>query len=121
MPKLTEQTATTVKNAAATYPAQQPGGAITDFEVRAAVFGNIGFVAVPYEMFDTEGMTLKKESPCDVTFVMTVANGHSGYMPSSYAFDYINCYEVRSSRYVRGTTEAFVEVLLENLNTLAGK
>ena len=56
-----------------------------------------------------------------LTFVMTVANGHSGYMPSDYAFDYVNCYEVCSSRYARGTTEAFVEVLPENLNTLAGR
>lgn len=121
MPNLTDRGQPQVKNAATSYPAKQPTGGTTDFEVRAAVFGEIGFVAVPYEMFDTEGMTIKKESPCDVTFVMTVANGHVGYMPSDYAFDYINCYEVRASRYVRGTTEGFVKVLLENLNTLAGK
>ena len=121
LPTLTDRGQPQLKNAATSYTAEQPNGVTTDFEVRAAVFGDLGFVTVPYEMFDTEGMTIKKESPCDVTFVMTVANGHVGYMPSDYAFDYIDCYEVRSSRYVRGTTEGFVEVLLENLNTLAGK
>lgn len=121
MPNLTDRGQPVLKNTATSYTATQPGGATTDLEVRTAVFGDIGFAVAPYEMFDTEGMLVKEESPCDVTFILTCGNGHVGYMPSSYAFDYINCYEVRSTRYARGTAEAFADALIENLNALAGK
>lgn len=122
MPTLTDRVLpTTIKNAATTYAASQPSGATTDLEVRTAVFGDIAFAVAPYEMFDTDGMNVKEQSPCDITFILTVANGHVGYMPSDYAFDYVNCYEVRSTRYARGTAEAFADVLIESLNTLAGK
>ena len=86
-----------------------------DFYISAFSFGDIGFVSVPYEMFDTNGMYLKENSPLDMTFVLTNANGWAAYIPSAEAVPH-GGYEVYDSKYVFGTAEKVVDELLSMLN-----
>ena len=81
----------------------------------AISFGDIGFVSVPYEMFDTNGMEVKEGSPFKMTFVLTCAGGAGGYVPSALAIPH-GGYEVYMSRYEYGTAEKVVEELLGMLN-----
>lgn len=121
LPTLADQGQPELKHASTDHMAKQHSGTEVPFEIGTAMLGDIAFVTAPYEMFDTDGMYVKDNSPSEITFIMTVANGHAGYMPSDYAHDYNNCYEVRSSRYQRGTAEACAETMVNQLNTLAGK
>ena len=95
-----------------------PSSADGILEMTAVRCGPISFVAAPFEMFDTQGMFIKDESPSETTFVMTCACGHSGYIPSDYAWDYFNCYEVRSSRFGRGAAEIFAQAAVDALTAM---
>lgn len=86
-------------------------------ECNAIRIGNIGFVTAPYEMFDTNGMYIKDNSPFATTFVLSCTNDYNNYIASEQAFTY-GSYEVHNRRYVRGTAEALADELLELLNTV---
>ena len=88
--------------------------ATESFYISAFSFGDLGFVSVPYEMFDTNGMQIKEGSPMKMTFVLTNANGWAGYIPSAEAVPH-GGYEVYMTRYVFGTAERMVEELLNML------
>ena len=101
---------------------QKDGVATTDCEVSTVVAGDLSFVAVPYEMFDTNGMYVKENSPAKFTFLMTCANGHIGYVPAEYAYDYdANCYETRSSYLGRGEAEKLAAEMVSMLKATAAK
>ena len=89
-------------------------GKSNSFPIWAYSFGDVGFVAAPYEMFDTNGMYIKANSPFEYTVISTVANKTNGYFPSDAAFGY-GCYEVDTTSYVRGTAERLVDAYLEML------
>ena len=118
-----ENTQPAVKNEKVKQETPQKGGASKAVcEVTTVVAGDISFVAVPYEMFDTNGMFVKENSPTKFTFLMTCANGHIGYVPSEYAYDYDGaCYEVRSSILERGGAEDLANKMVEQLKTTAAK
>ncbi len=86
------------------------------FHIGAISFGDLGFVSVPYEMFDTNGMEVKDGSPFKMTFVLTSAGGCFGYIPSALAVPH-GCYEVYSTGFVYGTAEKMVGELLSLLNS----
>ena len=85
-----------------------------------AAVGSIGFVMVPYEMFDTNGVQIKENSPFNVTFVLTCANEeHMAYVPSAlgnknggYSTD--NCW------FIRGSGEKFADALMDSLKKIHG-
>ncbi len=81
------------------------------FYIAALSFGDLGFVSVPYEMFDTNGMQIKEGSPFKMTFVLTNADGWAAYVPSAEAIPH-GGYEVYTTSYVFGTAERMVEELL---------
>ena len=83
-------------------------------ELCAGCIGPLGFVTAPYEMFDTNGRFVKENSPCQMTFVMTCANGHHNYIASDLAFEY-GSYEVHNRDLVRGTAEALVDTMVNML------
>ena len=96
---------------------KRANGAATDnFYISAFSVGDIGFVSVPYEMFDTNGMQIKEGSPREMTFVLTNANGWAAYIPSADAVPH-GGYEVYTTKYVFGTAESMVEELLTMLNS----
>ena len=88
------------------------------FYIAALSFGDLGFVSVPYEMFDTNGMQIKDGSPFKTTFVLTNADGWAAYIPSADAVPH-GGYEVYTTKYVFGTAERMVEELLGMLNEQA--
>lgn len=94
--------------------------AATEMELTAINVGPIGFVTVPFEMFDTNGMQIKDSSPCEYTFVMTCASMFKHeYIPAEYMWDYETgsevAYELTSCKHERGTAEKISEELVNML------
>ena len=91
----------------------------TTYTLWAYSFGDVGFAAAPYEMFDTNGMIIKENSPFTYTVIATLSNYSHGYFPSDFTFD-TGSYEVDTTRFVRGTAErmadAFVQMLDEQFD-----
>jgi len=89
------------------------------FPIQAFSFGDVGLVAAPYEMFDTNGMFIKENSPFSMTFIAECANGSNGYFPTLFAFSH-GSYEADITKYVPGTAEAladqYVAMLTEQYN-----
>lgn len=79
--------------------------------------GEISFIFAPYEMFAPTGMYIKENSPYDMTFVITCANGSFGYLPTDRAYDY-GVYEGFVTRVVRGTAEEVADTFLQMLTEL---
>ena len=52
--------------------------------VRVQVFriGDVGIVQIPCEVFVEIGLEIKKKSPLKPTFVVSLANGYAGYLPT---------------------------------------
>lgn len=89
-------------------------------EINAIQVGNIGFVTAPYEMFDTNGMYIKETSPFAMTFILTCANAHYDYFPSTECFENGGTYEVHARRFVRGTAEEVADEFINMLGELKG-
>lgn len=87
------------------------------FSIYAVSFGDIGFAAAPYEMFDTNGEYIKENSPFAMTIVAECANGAVGYIPSSIAWDNRG-YEVDTCRYQKGIGEELAENYVSMLTEL---
>ena len=82
--------------------------------------GDISFVNAPFEMFDTTAMAIKNNTPYKMTFVITVANGEVGYMPTQECWDYPGCYEVNSCYFARGTAEILEQSYIDMLKDMHG-
>lgn len=98
-----------------------------DLTIGAISIGDIAFVTVPYEMFDTNGQELKADSPYKMTFVNTLANvatttknGHNGYIPSQRGFDN-GGYSTDLTKFAPGTGEVIVSDLVSMLYGLKGE
>lgn len=85
--------------------------------LRTVAVGDLAFAAVPYEMFDTNGMEVKTGSPYKMTFILATTNGSQGYMPSAIAVPN-GGYEVYTSSYKYGTAEKVVAKLLDMLDEM---
>ena len=92
-------------------------GESQDMPISALSFGDISFCAVPYEMFDTNGMEVKNASKFKSTFICTSANGRFGYIASDLGFQN-GGYEVYSCRFVRGTGEEIANEYISLLEKL---
>ena len=86
----------------------------------AFTIGDIGFVAAPYEMFDTNGQEVRAASPCKMTFVCSLTNGGFGYVPASYAYPH-GTYEVEITRFKQGCGEEFAAEMVRLLNECKAK
>ena len=95
-------------------------GETVDMPISALSFGDISFVAAPYEMFDTNGMEIKDASKFKSTFVCTSSNGRHGYIASDLGFQN-GGYEVYSCKYVRGTGEELANEYIKLLEKLYNK
>jgi hypothetical protein len=91
---------------------------VQEMPLTCASIGPVGFVSAPYEMFDTNGKFVKEHSPCEMTFVLTCANGANGYIASEPAFEY-GSYEVHNRVFARGTAEALVDTMVDMLRDMA--
>jgi len=89
----------------------------SSFDIYALSAGDTAFVAVPYEMYDTNGMYIKEHSPFPTTIVMTCCDGGNGYFPSLFACSH-GGYEPDTTKYLPGTAEDLAETYVKLLNQL---
>ncbi len=94
-----------------TMPAQ------VEIPIYAVSLGDLAFVTVPFEMFDTNGMQIKDGSPFSMTFVLTCANNNLSYLPSEIACKR-GGYAVDVTLFVPGTAEELVTSYLGMLDSL---
>lgn len=87
------------------------------FDVWAISIGDVGFAIAPYEMFDTNGMFIKENSPKKMTMVATCANGANGYFPSEFACEH-GGYEPDTTKYVHGSAEVLANIYVDLLTQL---
>jgi len=86
-------------------------------ELNVYAFGDISFVAAPYEMFAKHGMQIKEGTPYEMTFVSALTNGHEGYLPTEFAFQF-GCYESHTTRFTGDTGTKCAEAFISMLETM---
>ena len=93
-------------------------GETSEFDIWAVSLGDVGIAVAPYEMYDTNGMFIKENSPKKMTFVSTCSNGGNGYFPSALAFQHPG-YEVDTTRYAEGSAEDLADLYVEMLTEMS--
>ena len=69
----------------------------------AMSFGDVAFAFAPNEIFDTNAMAVKENSKFQMTFYASCSNESYGYLPTDPSFDWVQHYEVRITKYPKGT------------------
>jgi hypothetical protein len=92
-------------------------GPTTDIEIWAVSIGDVAFAVAPYEMFDTNGMQIKAGSPFKMTMILTCANNHRSYIPSTLGFAH-GGYSVDMCNFQAGTGELLAEEYISMLKKL---
>jgi len=90
-------------------------------ELQAIHLGDTAFASNPGEFFCSLGMDIKRGSPFGNTFVVELANGSIGYVPSEDAYE--GGYESQmapSSKLVAGSGEKIVAETIDLLKALHG-
>ena len=86
-------------------------GKTITMELSAFSIGGVGFTTGTYEMFSTNAMFVKDNSPFETTFVIT---GCSSYVPSDIAYTYRG-YEADTGLYARGVGEQLADQYVKML------
>lgn len=95
-------------------------GPTCDINLFALKIGKLAFAFAPYEMFDTQGVFIKQNSPFDMTFVCTLANERNSYIPSEEGYE-SNCYEANTGYFIKGTGEQLADEFIKLLDSLHTK
>lgn len=53
-----------------------------NLKLQTIAVGDLAIVAIPCEVFAEIGLEIKRRSPFRTTFVIALANGYSGYLPT---------------------------------------
>lgn len=85
--------------------------------IKVLAVGDVSFIFAPYEMFGTQGMAIKENSPYPMTFVITCAEGAEGYLPSVKGWE-IGSYESHVTKFERGSAEKLAEEFVSMLQEL---
>lgn len=88
-----------------------------DVDVWALSLGDVAFAIAPYEMFDANGKFIKANSPYEMTFIATCANGNLAYIPSAFFYT-LDCYERNFCRFTPGIGEELADQYVEMLREL---
>lgn len=88
-----------------------------DLELHSFCVGELSVVTVPYEMFDSNGVYIKENSPFATTLIATQTNQSRAYIPSKEGFR-INSYEANAGRFKVGTGEELAEELVQMLQQI---
>lgn len=87
----------------------------------AISFGDLAMFFAPYEMFDISAMEVRDHSPFTMTFCASCSNAARSYIPTPECWDWEEKYEVRITRYEKGTAENLVNEFVDMLNKLAAE
>jgi neutral ceramidase len=90
-----------------------------EIELQGIRIGDAIFIAVPAEVFVEIGLELKKRAP-QKTFIVGIANGYIGYMPTNEAYK-DGGYEVVSARCAAETHQLFIDKAIELEKQLFGE
>lgn len=96
------------------------GPADVSVVLQAVRIGDLGIVALPFETFVETGLAIKRASPLQETFVISLANGAEGYLPTP-EHHALGGYEtwLGTSRVETQASERIEEELLSSLHRLA--
>ncbi len=83
-------------------------------EVQVIRLGDLALIAIPGEYFVEFGVELKERSPAAATFVIELANGSIGYIPTRAAFEG-GAYEGSSARFDAAAGETLAAAALRIL------
>lgn len=88
-----------------------------DIYLKAFCIGDLGFICLRYEMFDTNGMQIKEQSPFKQTFIIGYNEDGQGYIPSSLVEDH-GGYEVDNNIFILGTGDILAEEYIKLLESI---
>ena len=92
-------------------------GETMDIELGVISVGDVAFVMMPYEVFDTNAMFIKENSPFEMNVIATCCNLVRSYIPSAIACEH-GGYSVDRCRYVPGTAEYLADEFVSALKEL---
>lgn len=87
-------------------------------KLQTITLGDLAIVAVPCEVFAEIGLEIKAKSPFETTFVIALANGYNGYLPSPKQHA-LGGYETWRSGWSYLETEASTKITQTVLEMLA--
>ena len=90
-----------------------------DLELHSFCIGGLSVVTAPYEMFDSNGVYIKENSPFDTTLIVTQTNQSRSYIPSEEGFRN-NSYEANAGRFEAGTGEKLASEYVQMLQQIYG-
>ncbi len=88
-----------------------------EMSIQVLRIGNISFVGIPAEVFTEIGFEIKEKSPFPHTFIVELANGCFGYLPTKEAFKK-GGYETKLNSYNRLSSDTEKKVILTSLSLL---
>ena len=88
--------------------------------LNAFTIGDFALVSAPFEIFDTNAMYVRENSPYKMTFYASCTNGSNQYLATSECFDWRYSYEAFGSIGAKGAAEAVQDQHLAVLNELFG-
>ena len=88
-----------------------------NLKLQALRIGELGIVAVPCEVFAEIGLEIRKKSPFKHTFVIGLANGYNGYLPTPEQHK-LGGYETWPCRWSYLEVEASTKIVRESLEML---
>ena len=88
--------------------------------VQAFRIGDLAIVALPTETFVEIGLELKKRSPFKTTFIIELANGYNGYLPTpeQHELGGYETWRAKSSYLAEDSSPKVVATAMELLNSL---
>lgn len=88
--------------------------------IQALRIGDVGIVAIPCEVFAEIGLEIKAKSPLKPTFIIELANGYNGYLPTpaQHALGGYETWRARSSYLETSASEKIVATVLDLLKSL---
>src|SRR5690606_33233235 len=108
-----EQYVTRLEDYMNTFPAS------ISVPLQAFSFGDLAIGAIPFEVFAETGLELKEAIPSDDSFIIGLANGHWGYLPTP-AQHLKGGYEawITANRVAENSSELIVDEMLDLFDTL---
>ncbi|MFA5189433.1 MAG: hypothetical protein WC740_01830 [Verrucomicrobiia bacterium] len=87
-------------------------------KIQALRIGELGIVAIPCEVFAEIGLEIKRRSPLKPTFIIDLANGYHGYLPSpeQHALGGYETWPATSSYLETNASRKIVSTAIELLN-----